>query len=238
MSAVYFSNSNDVVALSGSERALCEETVSNLALGLLEPLYRDGTYDLVVGYLPKDNYLLSSIKDDPTNFASFIQAFKVWFRVSPGDDAKLIIGDRPIDIYTLVLNTASIAGSDVIYLMAMVHYYCERHGYILPEDFSSYAAIIDHGLASKVLRPNNGWESVVRMLRTSKEPIVMSFSGSSEYPNPDLLPNPPFEDDWETMSHKAQFCLVTEELITMEHLRVSPRRTLCNEGLSVFDIIQ
>ncbi|WP_163869618.1 hypothetical protein [Myxococcus eversor] len=91
----------------------------------------------------------------------------------------------PLDISTVILNTALVLGSDVVRLMARLHGQCEIHANIPAPECAWVAGIIDGGRESGVLRANMGWAELAAMLRASAaagETVVTYSSVTGAFP--------------------------------------------------------
>lgn len=101
----------------------------------------------------------------------------------PSDTLKT--GDRRTSISTAVLNTALATGGDQLKLAARLHGQCEIHAFVEGANRAWLAGIIEVGLGRDIFRANAGWEGVIKLLRaSSEEPVVTSFSGTDQFPNP------------------------------------------------------
>jgi hypothetical protein len=126
--------------------------------------------------LPHDCYLQ---KGDTGIFSDRLET---WLSVG---DEPLIIGGIKRQSFSLKLNTALRWGNDAVKLLARLHGQCEIHAYVEPENRAWLADIIERGRKLNVLRPDQGWESVITMLRRrGDEPVVTSYSVCDGFPNP------------------------------------------------------
>lgn len=177
MSRVYFHSPSGEVELSGRERAYAGWIIGEMAFGVLRSDAEDrpDKPSLLRSILPPDCYLSSVTRD-------FQRAFQTWF--SHGFDGSLIVNGKRVDTFTLILNTALVAGSDAIKLLARIHGQCEIHAWVDGANRSWLAEIAEIGLEASVLRADEGWEKVIPFLRSSSsEPVVLSYSVTDQFPN-------------------------------------------------------
>jgi hypothetical protein len=212
MSRVYFHSQSDnnlrfgapdsAPELRGSERAHASFVVNQIAIGLLNI---DGyerekkLYD----WLPPLHYLRSS---QPGLFArSYATAFFV------GGDESLIVKDgKSINVWELALNTALAVGNDPVKLFARIHAQCEIHGFIEGPNRKWLAEIMEAGRKSGLYRHDQGWEAVIKGLKTrDTEPMVMSYSVCNGFPNSEVSDwMPPWpegvEHTWRALTSEQQ----------------------------------
>ena len=75
-------------------------------------------------------------------------------------------------------------GSDVIKLLARLHAQCDIHAYVRGKNRNWFADIIEHGREYNILRKDQGWEEIVKMLRKNdRETVVTSYSVCESFPN-------------------------------------------------------
>jgi hypothetical protein len=119
------------------------------------------------------------------------------------------VAGQQLDGGSVALNTALVAGSDVIALAAKIHGWCESHGWIDGPDRKWLADLIDEGLRCGIYRAglwyyepggkrkwsDQGWEDVTALLReTDDGPVVMSHSVTDGFPNLDIAEWDPVVD--------------------------------------------
>ena len=205
MSYIFFHSPSETVEVRGSERAYMGGFCHQLfmaSLPLSEWLYSRSPMRNV---LPPTSY----VRNVPSG--AFEQAFSNWSMV--GDD-HFVIGNREIPVFTTVLNTALVVGSDPVKLMARLHGQCELHAWVAGFNREWLAGIIEQGRSSLIFRDNAGWESVIDLLRLrDDEPVVTSYSVSEQFPGPHIATwQPPVDDTgelnydaWYDLSDKAQW---------------------------------
>ena len=122
------------------------------------------------------------------------------------------------------MNTALLVGNEYVQLAAKTHGWCEVHAWIEESDRVWLADVIEDGVDTGVYRRGlwyqngareyheQGWGDVVALLRnTTDHPgeVVLSYSGSDEFPNPDIATTmPPWPDGvperWDDLSSEQQ----------------------------------
>lgn len=187
MSRIYFHSPEATAAVRGSERAYMGSHIADLFNATLDiPRFfeKDATFFKLI---PQGCYLQDSIESlDLSNWLRFIESLEIWIR-SLASDHYFVAGSYKIDIFGLQLNTAYLAGSDPIKLMARLHAQCEIHCYIEGQNREWLAGIIERGLKSAIYRRNQGWESVIELLRNGfNTPVVTSYSVCDSFPNPSI----------------------------------------------------
>jgi hypothetical protein len=101
--------------------------------------------------------------------------------------AGYALHSRPIE-----LNTALIAGSDVVALAAKLFAWAEAHCWVEGPDRAWIAGLIRHGLDVGIYRRtlrnhDQGWASVLDLLDSrDDEPVVLHYSSGGYFPNPDI----------------------------------------------------
>ncbi|HEY7822652.1 MAG TPA: hypothetical protein VIG24_07470 [Acidimicrobiia bacterium] len=183
MSAVTFHAPSGHATLAGSERAWANHIVNSMTLGILD-LKGPRRQETLTKLLPQDCYLREIQFRSPNDWA---QAFSTWWATDFGDSPLAVDGEQ-WDTWTISLNTAVLAGSDPVEWLARLHATCEIHGYVEGEDREWLSEIIEHGLNSRILRRDQGWEWVRNLLdMTDDEPVVMSYSVTDSFPDPWIL---------------------------------------------------
>jgi hypothetical protein len=182
MSRIYFHSQSDTAELRGSERVYAGGVVNDIfeiPLGLSGLWMSAEDIEGWRSILPSGCYLRRGEAKD------FADRLRTWLRV---EDAKLTIDGTPRELFSLKLNTAMRWGNDAVRLLARLHGQCEIHAYVEGEHRAWLADIIGRGRSMNVLRPDEGWENVVAMLRRrNDEPVVTSYSVCEGFPSPYLL---------------------------------------------------
>jgi hypothetical protein len=193
MSRVYFHSPSGTAELLGSERAWMGALVNDLAIGLLNlDWHADDVADLIrpdMSRPPSNRY--------HHTFPSWRQTFETSLKVGIQD--PFVWRDRPINAFSLFLNTALAAGSDAIKLAARLHGQCEIHTWVDGPNRAWLADIIIAGVDSGVFRVGAGWDKVALLLLSrDDEPVVTSYSVGEGFPNrwgAEWVP-PELPDDW------------------------------------------
>lgn len=219
MSRVYWHSQHRTVELCGSERAWLGHIAQSMA---------DAAWDLHgVSGLDRAVEIVSMI---PERERGYLQDDLVAARRSSAQrlvsslQTRLHVDNMPLDIAghrlwtdNVALNTALVAGSDVVRLATKIHGWCEVHCWVDEPHHEWLASIIDKGLATGIYRRGlwyepmpgakkkwsiQGWENVLELLHTPDTgPVVMSYSVAESFPNADVagwdLSTPPeWRPDW------------------------------------------
>src|SRR5215472_5272064 len=187
MSRVYFHSPSGEAELWGGERARMGSLVSDIALGFigvgdcerLRSLVRPGHYLLDERHYPRHGQQVT-----------WADSLKLSLRVGFDGDGTLAWKGKPVDSFSLMLNTACAVGSDAVKLAVKIHGQCEIHCWVEGSERAWVAGLIDQGLESGVFRRNlargyaQGWEQVQECLRArDDEPVVLSYSVCDQFPN-------------------------------------------------------
>ncbi|WP_143847615.1 hypothetical protein [Nocardiopsis sp. JB363] len=155
--------------------------------------------------------------------------------------------------FFLKLNTAMIGADDPTRLVVRLVAQTEIHGWVNGPNRAWLADIIERGLAEgtlrsefsnnmgQVFRPGEAWQQVVTLLRErSDEPVVLSYSVSDGWPNPEMAGSTSeFEETFPLLSQEEQWRLSLEGLRAQEGLEMRPddwETFRFGHGLSVDDI--
>ena len=177
MSRVTFQSRNGEAELLGRERAYAGVMLTDFSLGLLG-LDGYGMMDMLRKVVPERAHL-STYKPDYQQ-----QGFRTYWSVV---DEPMVVNGEKLYPFNLALNTAVVAGSDQIILLARMHATCEIFGYVEGPDRAWLADIIDTNfdLDLGILRDDMGWEAVSELLRADEDgPVVMSYSVTDGFPDP------------------------------------------------------
>jgi hypothetical protein len=182
MSRIYFRSPEGEAELRGSERAyagvLCNDLMY-VALDLDNSHYLpEWEQQMWSNVIPADHWAYKNGKLDGGGVRLY---------VSGRSESTLPMDGEQIDTFSMSLNTALVAGSDAVKLLARLHGQCEIHCWVDGPNRAWLAGIIERGRKTHVLRPNQGWENVVELLRSRDDsPVVTSYSVCEGFPRPDL----------------------------------------------------
>lgn len=175
MSCIYFHSPNGTAEVRGSERAYMGVLCSSL---LVTSLGLDRAYPSDAArfrrMLPPDHYAQHG--DD----VEFLRRFQTWVTVGGEERFGVVTKTTP---FIAAVNTATAIGGDALKLIARLHAQCEIHAYVEGPHRAWLASIIEHGRKANLLRSNQGWESVVALLRKgSDDAVVTSYSVCASFP--------------------------------------------------------
>lgn len=181
MSRVYFHSPHGTAEVYGTERHyagwICAK-LCKVAMDLDRDAWRSDKHPMR-HLVPQDSYLLARgyTKNFSERLATSLMSGSVDFVVD---------GER-LEAFSAVLNTAIVAGSDVMKFMARLHGQCELHGYVEGTNRAWLARIIQTGLETRVLRSKSGWEDVIELLLSRDDcPVVTSYSVTESFPNKEM----------------------------------------------------
>jgi hypothetical protein len=145
--------------------------------------------DRFFSILPEGCYLLDKLENmTPGGWLSFMEDIRCWMAVG-GRDKYFVIEGEKVDLFGSQLDTAIALGNDQLKFAARLHGQCEVHCYIEGQNREWLAGIIEQGLEQGIYRREQGWESVVSLLRNGcNSPVVLSYSVCDQFPS---------EDDWD-----------------------------------------
>lgn len=181
MSRIYFHTEHfEDVEVSGRERAWMGCLLSDLMAATLGNLrYVESWFKPL---LPAGHYLQSMTEE------RFAAALSTWLHVGH-DPLKLPSGT--VDPWILSLNTGLALGGDALKLFARIHGQCEVHCWVEgAKDKAFVADTIETGLVSGIMRDNEGWDGVLKLMRKEGDfPVVCSYSVCEQFPNANTLPS-------------------------------------------------
>lgn len=194
MSRVYWhTRDHGTAELRGSERAHGSELALNIGMGIAWPRFQ--ARERMAGALidPPD-YLAQG--DD----WRWERSAETWLRL----DGKVSVYGETMPFGDLALNTL-ITMSRPLRLLAWMHGLCESHGYFEPEAQPALIETIGEGLADKVLRWDQGWTDVLKLLQDldGAGPVVWSYSVCESFPNRREL-RPPRHPDESVEDYEAR----------------------------------
>jgi hypothetical protein len=183
VSRIYFhSQEFDDAEVRGSERAWMGVLLNDFMLGVLGDLTH--AEEWLKPMLSPSHYLHAYTGQQ------FAQTAATALKVGMGDSA-LRLKEGTVEPWTVALNTGLAMGGDSLKLFARLHGQCEIHCWIESErDKKWLANIIEEGRKLGIMRANQGWESVITLLRKDGEfPVVCSYSVCEQFPNFGCLPD-------------------------------------------------
>lgn len=208
MSRVYFHTQSDTAELRGSERAWAGGVVETIAVGLIEPKWKEQE-DFLLTLIKPDHYLHTMPREGFPDAMRWQRSFDVAWRNAMGDDFLTWRGE-PLPAWDISLNTALVVGNDQVKFLARMHAQCEIHGWVDGPDRGWLADLMQQGRDTGLYRPEQGWEDVIALLRRrDDEPVVMSYSVCDQFPNPyasDWMPAWPDgkPQKWDALSEAEQ----------------------------------
>lgn len=160
----------------------------------------------------------------------FVNALKTVLRVEGLD---LDVAGVRLRTANVDLNTALVAGSDVVQLAAKIGHWAESHCWVEGSDRRWLADIIDRGLDAGIFRrgfwfpsapsgpkdkwSDQGWDQVLELLRArDDEPVVLSYSVENSFPNAEIADweptiDPDWRPDWADDEGLAEWRAMSEE---------------------------
>ncbi len=217
MSAVYFhSPEEEGVAVRGSERSMFSGLCHEMLMAAIGPIFDcEDRPCWTRGLFPKDHYLQSVKREHYER--SLSTALSV-------DHGKLLLPE-PVDGFILALNTALAVGSDAMKLAARIHGQCEIHGWMLGKHRAWVADIVKQGIVAGLYRKGAGWEDTVKFLRkTSRSPVVMSFSVCESFPNAHVAGWGDRQEEFDNLSDKERWRIAFSKLKKDNGLQLCPER--------------
>lgn len=200
MSRIYLHTRERDAEVRGSERAYMGASLNHFFLGCLSDFWYEPERLKVI--LPSRSYLRN------VEGVRFAESFAAWMAVPALEDKAFLVSDESYEIFATVLNTALVAGSDPLKLMARIHGQCETHCYIEGQDRQWLADIIKAGCEERILRGVHDagqlitWGNAVHLLEDVAShdhepgPVVFSYSVCDSFPNPNVADwEPPEEDE-------------------------------------------
>ena len=177
MSRVYFHfEDGEDVEVRGAERAWASRVCNSLALALV-----GDQYDSWIAKYINPKHYLHSMKGE---------AWERSFPAAVGADYRgdlFVREGKAVESFSLVLNTATVLGSEPVRLLARLHAQCEIHAWLEEANRKWYAEKISLGLRDKVLRRSMGWEELAERLTDIKShpgAVVTSYSVCEQFPHP------------------------------------------------------
>lgn len=192
MSRIYFHTQHEGEAeVSGSERAHMGLIVTNLAASFLPEFSDRVVFDAMVPEARR-TYARDTYPDgrpvDPVTLerhGPLLDKNYLRSSFSVGSERCLFQHEgKPLETFSLQLNTVMALGSDPMCLFARLHAQCEIHAWVEGSDRAWLAGVIQQGLDAGLYRDGMGWDKVQELLRRGDEqPVVTSYSVTDGFPN-------------------------------------------------------
>jgi hypothetical protein len=238
MSSVYFHTPSGKVRLSGAERGwlrcLCTEMSSEFILSRIFNYFPEKRLKLerLAEILDDSEWLKKRMYDYLSNgYNEMFLQNDIRLFLSTGK-CGLKFPELHFDLFSLLLNTAYLLGSNSVKLAARIHGQCELHCWIAEQNKEWIAGIIEQSLYWGIYRQDMGWDDVISLLRkNATEPVVLSFSVCDSFPNAKVADFPLPDDEygdldpspWENLDGETQWSLAFAELKKKEGcLELSP----------------
>jgi hypothetical protein len=235
VSRIYFHTKTRTAELRGSERQWLRAVAANTAQhwwGLdgstpTNEWTQHRAFDIINMIVPgtSGQYVLDIARAAATTppFQTIVDILKTCLRVN---DVPLRVGDHAVSSANVELNTALATGNDIVCLAAKIHGWCETHPWVEEADRAWCADIIERAVTAGVYRAGMwytdgcgqrtwgdlGWASVMALLRdttTHPGPVVLSYSVSDGFPNPEVATTMPawpdgVTEDWDALTTAQQ----------------------------------
>lgn len=193
MSAIGFYIDGNEAHLRGSER----DHARHLVMAFATPLFLDllkfhRRDDLLAKFrTPIPDWVQRHERNEGKSF-EFLRDLRLWLE---NDSPSIEVCGEPIGYGELALNTALVAGSPTLRLLAYLSGSCEDHAYFGPPH-GSFIDAVEIGLRHRILNADAGWERVLALLkRMPAEVVVTDYSVSESWPPADWLDDFP---GWES----------------------------------------
>lgn len=179
MSSIYFADVSGDARISGSEVTNLQLTMSDLliqGLGFSRYFYDSDVNAAKYMFGEERSYLF--VDDDYAKLSDRVRSC-IYARFADDKEKLHHPCGGPLQLLSVGLNTAVAVGSDPIRFAARIYGQSELNAFILGEDRSFIASVIQDGLASGIFRQNEGWESVAAFLLSSKKRDVVLVDSNS-----------------------------------------------------------
>ena len=195
MSSISFVDPSGEVRISGRERAMMASVCNDFRRAQTGDFKNDDlTWLAQVAkpghYLHSYSVTLANATTDEARYkegARLARALDTYLHVGD-DDGALILDGRPVEIFSMMLNSALSWGNRAIALCAKLHGQCEIHAFCEGVDRAWLAELVQEALDCGVFRPDawgyDGWPKLIEFLkRSDSEPVVTSYSVTDNFPN-------------------------------------------------------
>jgi len=223
MSKVYVHSPSETSFIKGFERHYAAYILSHLALAILLP-------ERPFGDDVSWRKIRSALRPEPTYVTSEAE-LRMALRTRPHELSFVLPDGSTHGALGVLLNTCVDLGNEPLCLLARVHGQSEIHAYVEGSDRAWFADVIERGLSlHHTLRPGHGWEEVMaHALRSSEEPMVMSYSVTAWFPNAAMCG---MEEPFTELERREQWALCMTKLRDTFGVRISPG-TLTTQGFGM-----
>lgn len=218
MSRIYFHTPEARAEIYGSERAYMSRLIRQLFQACLNIPSYPKPIDRFFNLIPDDSYLKNHWEMIERDWLKFEYYLGLWMS-SLTSEVHFSAGGERIKVWPAQLDTAILVGTDPIKLAARLDGQCEIHCYCEAENREWLAQIIESGLNASIYRREQGWESVIELLRNGcNSPVVTSYSIC------DAFPGCTIDDieEWESLTDEEQWELSMEELRRDPFMELTP----------------
>lgn len=179
MAAITFTTFDREATVNGHERAYGAALAAKITAAVLDLDGRDSAERnrriLPASFFDQAALARGQAARDGRGF-SLADAFTYWAPVAGmfGEDAGLRIGDRTAGVVELIANTAIVAGSDQVALLARIHTSAEDGLFVDAPHTNWLAGVIESGVKTRVLRDDRGWVAAGELLRGAIGPVLIT----------------------------------------------------------------
>lgn len=210
MGRILFHAIDEDIEISGCERARFSHMGGEALMEALRPVMNGslGGKAEIRRLLPPDCYVLRSPMP-------FDESLRLYLTVGLMDDGTLLVEDRKLKGFTLLLNTGLAKGDDAFKLAMRLHGQCEIYTWVDGKNRAWLADIVQSGIGTNLYQDER-WNDVVRLLRKSDDsPVVTSYSVCQSFPNPDIAEwkDENDGDDFYNLSDAEQWDLAMKPLL-------------------------
>lgn len=228
MSTLYFESKTTSTEIPGRERSVLNNAIELSLSDALSKITKTGVLNKTSDF---NNYLF--IQEPEEEFKKqFSKALLNSFDVT-----YFNFENEKLNSYELIGNTAFATKKESVKFATIIHYLCESHIYVLPENFKWFKGILTKALSEGVLTKQVGWEDLLNDLDSATSPIVTYFSGGNEFPNQSL--SDLNGEEWEGLNNSEQFDLSLDKIKEEKLLELTPSTWddyIFGKGSSLYDL--
>jgi hypothetical protein len=184
MSEITFASRDSQASVRGHERAYGAALAARLTAAVLDLDGRDSTARnrriLPDSFFQQAALAQHQATRENRGF-SLAEVFSCWAPMAAmfGDD-QLQIGNQHAGVTEVVTNTAIVAGSGPIALLARIHASAEDGLFVDAAHTNWLANIIDTGVQTNILRDHRGgWNNAAQLLRKTTGPVLITTQSSA-----------------------------------------------------------